>query len=104
MEDFFGHPEITEQLIEAHANSDLHHQNGYTSLMIAAYCGHAAVATLLLASRDDIDVQTVDLDTAIIATLGIGRLRGCCEEEEDKNDVDSVEEDEDEEEDEPLSD
>ncbi len=45
---FFGHSEITEQVIEAHTNLDLQHENGYTPLMIAAYCGHAAVATLLL--------------------------------------------------------
>jgi hypothetical protein len=99
---FFGHPEITEQLIEAHVS--FNHVSFNQDTIIVSYCGHAAVATLLLAARDDIDVQAVDLDTAIIATLGIGRLRGCCEEEEDKNDVDSVEEDEDEEEDEPLSD
>ncbi len=107
---------ITEQLIETRANLDLQHQNGYTPLMIALYRGHAAVATLLLAARDDNDVQTVDLDTVI---------RGCCtrrlgvwldedfhsqakdeeeEEEEDTSDVDCVEEDEDEEEEEPLID
>jgi hypothetical protein len=93
--------------------------------MISEYCGHAAVATLLLTSHDEIYVQEVDLDPVIIATLGIGRLRGCCtrrlgvwldadfhsqvkdeeeEEEEDTIDVDSVEEGEDEEEEEPLID
>jgi hypothetical protein len=73
-------------------------------------------------SWSNIDVQTVDLDTAIIGTVGIERLRGCCKgrlgvwlhedfhresadedkEEEDSSDVDSVEEDEDQEEEEPL--
>ena len=72
---FFGHPEFTEQLIEARANLDLEHENGYTPLMIAAYRGHAAVATLLLPARCNIHVQAVDLNTVIIGTVGIRRLR-----------------------------
>ena len=102
------------------------HENGNTPLMIAAWRGNAAVATLLLAARDDIDVQSVDLDTAIITTVPIGAQCGNCkgrrlgvwlkedvhreadneeeEEEEDTSDVDSVEEDQDEEEEQPLND
>jgi ankyrin repeat protein len=51
---FFGHLQITEQLMEARANLDLEHENGYTPLMISAYNGHKAVATLLLAARSNI--------------------------------------------------
>ncbi len=107
-------------------NIDLKHENGYTPLMISAWRGKASVAKLLLAARDDIDVQKVDLDTAIITTVPMGALRGCRkgrrlgvwleedvhreadneeeEEEEDTSDVDSVEEDQGEEEEQPLND
>ena len=85
-----------------------------------------ASSAVILAARDDIDVQSVDLDTAIITTVPIGAQCGNCkgrrlgvwlkedvhreadneeeEEEEDTSDVDSVEEDQDEEEEQPIND
>ena len=88
------------------------HENGNTPLMIAAWRGNAAVATLLLAARDDIDVQSVDLDTAIITTVPIGAPRGCCngrrlgvwlKEDVHREADNEEEEEEDQEEEEPLS-
>jgi hypothetical protein len=36
MEAFFGHPEVTEQLIDTRANLDLLYKNEYTPLMITS--------------------------------------------------------------------
>ncbi len=41
-------PEITEQVIEARGNLDLHHENVTTPLTIAADRGNAPVAQLIL--------------------------------------------------------
>jgi hypothetical protein len=82
-------------------------------LMITAWRGKVVVATLLLTTHDDIDVQTVDLDTTIITTVPIGALRGCrkgrrlgvwLEEDVHRESDNEEEEEEDQEEEEPLND
>jgi ankyrin repeat protein len=55
-----NHESITEQLIVAHCNIDLHREDGTTPLFVAASNGHETVTKQLLEARCNVDVQMQD--------------------------------------------
>jgi ankyrin repeat protein len=58
-------PSITEQLIVARCNIDLHREDGATPLIIAAANGYETVTKQLLEARCNVDLQLQDGESAL---------------------------------------
>ncbi len=58
-------PSITEQLIVARCNIDLHREDGATPLIIAAANGYDSVTKQLLEARCNVDLQVQDGESAL---------------------------------------
>ena len=60
-----NHASITEQLIVARCNIDLHREDGATPLIIAAANGHETVTKQLLEARCNVDLQMQHGESAL---------------------------------------